>query len=72
MVEEIQGFEELVSAEVSGYDIRRSTADLKLCNVFAVNYMNQVLYPIVVDVSFETAVRYKDSYDSELKVEDAN
>ena len=66
MVEENQGFEELVSTEVSGYDIRRSTVDLKLCNVFAVNYMNQVLYPVVVDVEFESAVNYQAAYIDEL------
>ena len=58
--------EELVSEEVSDYDIRRSLADFKLYSVFAVNYMNQVLYPVVVDVSFDTAVSYQAAYVSEL------
>lgn len=59
-------FEELVSEEVDNYDIRRSLIDYKLYSVFAVNYMNQVLYPVVVDVSFDTAVSYQAAYVSEL------
>jgi hypothetical protein len=56
----------LVCDKVAGYCIERSLADFKLFNVFAVNYMSQVLWPMVIDVSFELAVKYKESYDSEL------
>ena len=63
---ENQEDEELVCEEVVDYDIRRSTSMNSLFNLFAVNYMNQVLYPVVVDVSFESAVSYKDAYCAEL------
>lgn len=66
MLEYEEDFEELVSEEVDNYDIRRSLIDYKLYSVFAVNYMNQVLYPVVVDVEFESAVNYQAAYVSEL------
>ena len=67
-VQEFQEFfpEGLVSEEVTDYDIRRSLIKNSMFSLFAVNYMNQVLYPVVVDVSFEAAVSYKDAYCSEL------
>ena len=66
MFEFEEDFEELVSEEVDNYDIRRSLIDYKLYSVFAVNYMNQVLYPVVVDVEFESAVNYQAAYIDEL------
>lgn len=59
-------YDEVVSEVVYDYDIRRSLIKNSLFSLFAVNYMNQVLYPVVVDVSFESAVAYKDAYCSEL------
>ena len=55
-----------VMEAVFGYDIRRSTVSNQLYNVFAVNFMNEVLYPMVVDVNFDTALNYKLAYDSAL------
>jgi len=66
MTEFKEDFEELVSEEVDGYDIRRSLIDYKLHSVFAVNYMNQILYPVVIDVDFDSAVNYQAAYISEL------
>lgn len=53
---------EIVAGEVEGFDIRRSFASNTLYSVFAVDFMNNPLYPIVVDVSFDTAVSYKEAY----------
>lgn len=58
--------EELVSEEVEGYDIHRSLVSNNLFSLFAVNYMNQILYPVVVDVEFEYAVSYKEAYSETL------
>lgn len=55
-----------VMEAVFGYDIRRSTVSNQLYNVFAVNFMNEVLYPMVVDVNFDTALSYKLAYDAAL------
>ena len=58
-----------VQGEVAGFDIRRSFVSNSLYSVFAVDNMNQVLYPLVVDVNFECAVNYKKAYDIEYKFE---
>ena len=60
---------ELLAEEVKGFDIRRSFASNSLYSVFAVDNMNQVLYPLVVDVNFECAANYKKAYDIEYKFE---
>jgi len=58
-----------VQGEVAGFDIRRSFISNSLYSVFAVDNMNQVLYPLVVDVNFECAANYKKAYDIEYKFE---
>ena len=53
--------------EVSAYRVRRSAVDYKLFSCYAVDYMDNNLYPLVVDVPFEVASNYADSYNNETE-----
>lgn len=50
--------------DIAGFDIRRSPTDYKLFNLFAVDFMNKVLYPCHVGIPYEEAVGWKKRYDS--------
>ena len=49
--------------DIAGFDIRRSPTDYKLFNVFAVDYMNNILYPCVIDQPFEFCILNKKTFD---------
>jgi len=49
--------------EVVAYRVRRSHVDPKLFSCYAVDYLDNNVYPIVVDVPFEVASNYTDSYN---------
>jgi len=49
--------------EVVAYRVRRSHVDSKLFSCYAVDYVDNNVYPIVVDVPFEVASNYTDSYN---------
>ena len=53
--------------EVFAYRVRRSAVDYKLFSCYAVDYMDSNLYPLVVDVPFEVASNYADSYNNETE-----
>ena len=48
---------------VAAYRVRRSFSDFKKFNVYAVDYMDSNLYPIVVDTNFDVAVKYANEYN---------
>lgn len=51
--------------DIAGFDIRRSPTDFKLFNLFAVDFMNNVLYPCQIDMSYEAAIKLKSEYDTQ-------
>lgn len=53
--------------EVVAYRVRRSPLDNKLFSCYAVDYMDNNLYPLVIDVPFEVASNYADSYNNETE-----
>ena len=53
--------------EVAAYRVRRSVVDYKLFSCYAVDYMDNNLYALVVDVPFEVASNYADSYNNETE-----
>lgn len=52
---------------VTAYRVRRSPLDYKLFSCYAVDFLDNNLYPIVVDVEFEVASRYADEYNKDIQ-----
>lgn len=52
---------------VVAYRVRRSPFDYKLFSCYAVDFLDNNLYPVVVDVSLEVASSYADSYNNETE-----
>jgi hypothetical protein len=52
---------------VAAYRVRRSPFDYKLFSCYAVDFLDNNLYPIVVDVEFEVASRYADEYNKDIQ-----
>lgn len=52
---------------VAAYRVRRSPFDYKLFSCYAVDFLDNNLYPIVVDVEFDVASNYANEYNKELE-----
>jgi len=61
-----------IDEPVAAYRVRRSPFDYKLFSCYAVDYMDRNLFPIVVDVCFDTASNYAWHYNKDLAEELTN
>lgn len=52
---------------VAAYRVRRSPFDYKLFSCYAVDFLDNNLYPIVVDAKFDVASNYANEYNKELE-----
>lgn len=57
---------------VAAYRVRRSPFDYKLFSCYAVDFLDNNLYPIVTDVEFNVASKYAEEYNKELQEELTN
>ena len=57
----------LLDQPVAAYRVRRSPFDYKLLSCYAVDFLDNNLYPIVVDVEFDVASNYANEYNKELE-----
>ena len=54
---------QVVTKEVTGFEIHRSISSNTLYSVFAVGFDGEILYPVCVDVTWDWAVYTKNSED---------
>ena len=57
---------------VAAYRVRRSPFDYKLFSCYAVDFLDNNLYPIVTDVDFDVASKYAEEYNKDLQEELTN
>ena len=58
---------QVVTKEVTGFEIHRSLASNTLYSVFAVGFDGEILYPVCVDVTWDWAVKTKEDQEKELQ-----
>ena len=57
---------------VSAYRVRRSPFDYKLFSCYAVDFLDNNLYPLCTDVDFVVASKYAEEYNKDLREELTN
>ncbi len=58
---------ELIPTVAVAYRVKRSPTSNMLFSCYAVDYMDNLLYPIVVDVDFEVASSYAKAYNADTE-----
>ena len=58
---------QVVTKEVTGFEIHRSISSNTLYSVFAVDFDGEILYPVCVDTTWDWAVQAKENQEKELQ-----